>query len=142
MLHWGPATIEEAIEITMHMGNKATFLPPGLPYIFYAAKEDEKLIGGIQLYWGHAPFGVVGVACARWGKSTVKWPMVQVMKEMLLQLPDNIQRLEAAPAAENRLARANLERAGFLFEGILKKWYIRLDGTATDAAMYGLSRGK
>lgn len=124
----------------------------GLPSAHFIALAGGTPFGGFQVFWGHAPPGVCGLASVSFHSVPgfpVPWhglfkgrhPGVEFLGKLLEVLPKEVHRLEVTPRAADRLSCAALERAGFVREGTLRAWYPWKGGELVDAAIFSWVRG-
>lgn len=121
---------------------KETKRKAGMPLNFAIRDRDKKLIGGISY---HMKYGLkshkdeIGYWLARdfWNKGIMTRVVESFCRYGFESL--NLFRIEATVFEQNQSSCRVLEKCGFIYEGTLKKYYMK-NGNFLDARIYAITK--
>ncbi|KAK1440350.1 hypothetical protein QVD17_06175 [Tagetes erecta] len=97
---------------------------------------NDRSIGFVSVFYddGHkADIGYV-VAAKYWGQGIATVAVKMAVKQVLIDFPE-IVRFEAFTLVENKGSQRVLEKVGFKFEGVLRK-YVKIKGSIVDTVVF------
>jgi len=111
---------------------------------YFAIEVENKAVGGISIEFGkdvHRYTAELGywLGESYWNRGLMS-EAVKLMKDYAFDTFPQLQRLYAEPFSSNPSSAKVLEKAGFQFEGRLRKAVVNRDGNILDQLMYSFIR--
>ncbi|KAK1440352.1 hypothetical protein QVD17_06177 [Tagetes erecta] len=99
---------------------------------------NDRSIGFVSVFYddGHKADIGYAVAAKYWGQGIATVAVKMAVKQVLIDFPE-IVRLEAFTLVENKGSQRVLEKVGFQFEGVLRK-YVKIKGLIVDTVVFSL----